>query len=94
MHKITIVPRGRAGGYTLSLPKEDRYLLTKSEMLDQLSVLLGGRVAEQIVLDEVSTGAQNDLERVSSLTRKIIKEYGMSDKLGPLTLGQNKTRYF
>ncbi|WP_353893370.1 ATP-dependent zinc metalloprotease FtsH [Proteinivorax hydrogeniformans] len=94
VHKVTIVPRGRAGGYTLSLPKEDRFLLTRSEILAKLSVLLGGRVAEDIVLGEISTGAQNDIERVTSLTRKLIMEYGMSDKLGPLTFGQKQDQVF
>ncbi|WP_350343753.1 ATP-dependent zinc metalloprotease FtsH [Proteinivorax tanatarense] len=94
VHKVTIVPRGRAGGYTLSLPKEDRFLLTRSEIMAKISVLLGGRVAEDLVLGEISTGAQNDIERVSSLTRKLIMEYGMSDKLGPLTFGQKQDQVF
>ena len=90
VHKVTIVPRGRAGGYTLALPKEDRYFMSRSEIFDKLSMLLGGRVAEQIALNEISTGAQNDLERVTSLTHKMIMEFGMSDRLGPLTFGQKQ----
>lgn len=94
VHKVTIVPRGRAGGYTLSLPKEDRYFMSKSEILDKLSMMLGGRVAEKIALNEISTGAQNDLERVTSLTHKMIMEFGMSDRLGPLTFGQKQDHVF
>ena len=83
VHKVTIIPRGRAGGYTLSLPKEDRYYATRSEMLDELKVLLGGRVAEALVLKEISSGASNDLQRATSLARQMICEYGMSPELGP-----------
>ncbi len=88
VHKVSIIPRGRAGGYTLMLPEEDRYYLTKSELLDRISALMGGRVAEQLVLNEISTGAQNDLERASYLVRQMITEYGMSDELGPITFGK------
>lgn len=66
VHKVSIIPRGRAGGYTLSLPKEDRYYMTRSELLDRITQLLGGRVAEELVLNEISTGAQNDLERATA----------------------------
>ena len=90
VHKVSIIPRGRAGGYTLMLPKEDRYYATRSELLDQLKTFLGGRVAEEVVLNEISTGAQNDLERASSLIRKMITEYGMSDVLGPITFGRKQ----
>lgn len=89
VHKVSIIPRGRAGGYTLMLPKEDRYYATKSELLDQLKTLVGGRVAEAVVLKEISTGAQNDLERATELVRKMITEYGMSEVLGPITFGRN-----
>lgn len=91
VHKVSIIPRGRAGGYTLMLPKEDRYYATRSELLDQLKTLLGGRVAEAIILNEISTGAQNDLERATALVRKMICEYGMSDKLGPITFGRKQS---
>jgi len=90
VHKVSIIPRGRAGGYTLMLPKEDRYYATKTELLEQLNTLLGGRVAEAVVLGEISTGAQNDLERATDLTRKMITEYGMSDALGPITFGRRQ----
>jgi cell division protease FtsH len=90
VHKVSIIPRGRAGGYTLMLPKEDRYYATRSELLDQLKTLLGGRVAEALVLSEISTGAQNDLERATDLVRKMITEYGMSEVLGPITFGRRQ----
>lgn len=86
VHKISIVPRGiGALGYTQQLPTEDRYLLTRAELVDRIAVLLGGRVAEEIVFDEISTGAQNDLSRVAELARSMVLEYGMSESLGPLT---------
>lgn len=94
VHKVSIIPRGRAGGYTLMLPKEDRYYATRSELLDQLKTLLGGRVAEAVVLKEISTGAQNDLERATELVRKMICEYGMSEELGPITLGRRQEQVF
>ncbi|ABO48676.1 membrane protease FtsH catalytic subunit [Desulforamulus reducens MI-1] len=94
VHKVSIIPRGRAGGYTLLLPKEDRYYMTRSMLLDQVVMLLGGRVAEDVVLKEISTGAQNDLERATSIIRRMIMEYGMSDELGPLTLGHKQDTPF
>lgn len=94
VHKVTIIPRGRAGGYTLSLPKEDRYYATRSEMLDELKVLLGGRVAEALVLKEISSGASNDLQRATSLARQMICEYGMSPELGPMTFGHHQDQVF
>ena len=94
LHKVSIIPRGRAGGYTLLLPREDRRYMTKSQILDQVTMLLGGRVAEDLVLDEISTGAQNDLERATMLVRKIITEFGMSDELGPLTFGTKQEQVF
>lgn len=94
VHKVSIIPRGRAGGYTLLLPKEDRYYMTRSMLLDQVVMLLGGRVAEDVVLREISTGAQNDLERATSIVRRMIMEYGMSDELGPLTLGHKQDSPF
>ncbi len=87
VHKVSIIPRGRAGGYTLLLPKEDRYYATKSQLLDQVTMLLGGRVAEAVVLEDISTGAQNDLERATDIVRKMVMEYGMSD-LGSMTFGR------
>lgn len=94
LHKVSIIPRGRAGGYTLLLPREDRRYMTKSQILDQVTMLLGGRVAEDLVLQEISTGAQNDLERATTLVRKIITEFGMSDELGPLTFGTKQEQIF
>ena len=94
VHKVTIIPRGRAGGYTLSLPKEDRYYATRSEMLDELKVLLGGRVAEALVLKEISSGASNDLQRATALARQMICEYGMSEKIGPVTFGHRQDQVF
>jgi cell division protease FtsH len=94
LHKISIIPRGRAGGYTLLLPEEDRNYITKSYLLDEVTTLLGGRVAEAIVLNDISTGAQNDLERASSTVRKMITEYGMSNELGPLTFGHKSEEVF
>jgi cell division protease FtsH len=85
VHKISIIPRGVAAlGYTQQLPTEDRYLLTKQELMDRIAVLLGGRVAEEIVFNEISTGAGNDLERVTDLARRMVMEYGMSRELGPI----------
>lgn len=94
VHKVTIIPRGRAGGYTLSLPKEDKYYATRSELLDELKLLLGGRVAEALVLKEISSGASNDLQRATELARKMICEYGMSDVLGAVTFGHRQEQVF
>lgn len=94
VHKVTIIPRGRAGGYTLSLPREDKYYATRSEMLDELKVLLGGRVAEALVLKEISSGASNDLQRATQLARQMICEYGMSENIGPVTFGHRQDQVF
>lgn len=87
LHKVSIIPRGSAGGYTLLLPTEDRNYVTKSHLLEQVSMMLGGRIAEKLVLNEITTGAQNDLERVTNTVRKMITEWGMSDELGTITFG-------
>lgn len=94
LHKISIIPRGRAGGYTLLLPEEDRNYITRSYLLDEVTTLLGGRVAEALVLNDISTGAQNDLERASNIVRKMITEYGMSEELGPITFGHKSEEVF
>ena len=94
VHKVTIIPRGRAGGYTMSLPKEDRNYQTKSEMLDELQMLLGGRVAEAIVLKDISSGASSDLQRATALARKMVCQYGMSDRLGSMTFGHPEEEVF
>ncbi|MHC4454508.1 MAG: ATP-dependent zinc metalloprotease FtsH, partial [Planctomycetota bacterium] len=93
--KISIIPRGVAAlGYTLQLPTEDRYMMTKKELTERISVLLGGRIAEEIIFNEVSTGAQNDLEKASDMARRMVKYYGMSDKLGIVTFEpENKSAY-
>ncbi len=86
--KVTIIPRGLALGYTLNLPQEDRYLMSKKELLDEMTVMLAGRAAEDLVFGEVTTGSQNDLERVTELARRMVCEFGMSERLGPVTLGR------
>ncbi|MFZ5354797.1 MAG: ATP-dependent zinc metalloprotease FtsH [Bacillota bacterium] len=94
VHQISIVPRGRAGGYTISLPKQDKFYMSKSELEQQIVMLLGGRVAEKLVLDDISTGARNDIERATSIARKMVTEYGMSDILGPMTFGTDHDEVF
>jgi cell division protease FtsH len=87
-HKVTILPRGMALGYVISAPPEDKYTYTKSELLDRITAMLGGRVAEELVFNEVTTGAQNDFEQATELARKMVTEFGMSERLGPLSLGK------
>ncbi|WP_054951037.1 ATP-dependent zinc metalloprotease FtsH [Numidum massiliense] len=94
VHKVTVVPRGSAGGYTVMLPKEDRYFMTKTELMEKVIGLLGGRVAEEIVLGEISTGAHNDFERATELVRRMITEFGMSDRLGPMQFGRSQGQVF
>jgi len=95
VHKVSIIPRGNAAlGYTLQLPTQDRYLISKLELMDRLAVLLGGRVAEDIVFKDVTTGAQNDLERATKIAHQMVTEYGMSESLGPVTLGRKEHEIF
>lgn len=94
VHKVTIIPRGRAGGYTLMLPKEDRNYATRSELLDKLKVAMGGRVAEEIVLNEISTGASQDIQQASKIVRSMIMQYGMSDVLGPVAYGNEQPQQY
>ena len=94
VHMVTIIPRGMAGGFTAYLPEEDRYYMTKGQMEDELVSLLGGRVAEALVLKDISTGAQNDIERATKLARRMVTHYGMSDKLGPMTYGTDEEEVF
>ncbi len=94
IHKVSIVPRGRAGGYTLMLPDRDTNYIPRGKLLDDVKTLLGGRIAESLVLEEISTGATNDLERASKVIRKMITEYGMSEALGPLTYGAKQEQVF
>ncbi len=89
VHQVSIIPRGRAGGYTLSLPKDDKFYVSKQEMIEQITVLLAGRVAEKLKMDDISTGASNDLERASSIARSMVMKYGMSDDIGPITFGSS-----
>ncbi|MBE8952119.1 MAG: ATP-dependent zinc metalloprotease FtsH [Quinella sp. 1Q7] len=94
VHKVTIIPRGRAGGYTLMLPKEDRSYATRSELLDRLKVAMGGRVAEEIVLNEISTGASQDIQQASQIVRAMIMQYGMSNVIGPVAYGGDPAQQF
>lgn len=94
VHQVSIIPRGMAGGYTMSLPEHDRSFRTKMQMEEEIIVLLGGRVAEKIVLDEISTGASNDIERATDLARSMITRYGFSEKLGPIVYGHDNSEVF
>ncbi len=94
VHQVSIIPRGRAGGYTISLPEQDKYYMSKIELENQIVTLLGGRVAEKMVLNDISTGAKNDLERATTIARKMVTEYGMSEKLGPMTFGTGHDEVF
>ncbi len=94
VHQISIIPRGMAGGYTMHLPTEDRSYRSRSEMKEELIVLLGGRVAEALVLDDISTGASNDIERATKIARAMVTKYGMSEKLGPITYGSEGSNPF
>ena len=94
VHQVSIIPRGMAGGFTLSLPSQDRSYMTKTEMVEEIVVLLGGRVAEKLVLNEISTGASNDIERATKIARNMITRYGFSEKLGPIVYGQNEEEVF
>ncbi|MBQ6380435.1 MAG: hypothetical protein IJJ41_02385 [Clostridia bacterium] len=94
VHQVSIIPRGRAGGFTMSLPSEDKSYRSKNEMLDDIVVLMGGRVAEALVLGDISTGASNDIQRATDIARNMITRYGMSEKLGPITFGDENDEVF
>ncbi|PLS76744.1 MAG: cell division protein FtsH, partial [Actinobacteria bacterium] len=94
VHKVSIVARGRALGWTLSLPTEDKYIVSRSELRDQLGVLLGGRTAEELIFSEITTGAANDIEKATEIARAMVTQYGMSDALGPQQLGQQNGEVF
>jgi cell division protease FtsH len=94
IHKISIIPRGQALGYTLSLPTEDKFLVKKGELTDDLAMFLGGRVAEELAIGDITTGASNDLERATKLAKQMVMRYGMSEKLGPMTLGEAQHEVF
>jgi cell division protease FtsH len=94
VHKVSIIPRGHALGYTLTLPTEDRFLVRRSELLDELAMLLGGRCAEELIFTDPSTGAQDDIDRATTIARQMVTEFGMSDELGPVRLGQPRGEVF
>ena len=94
IHTVTIVPRGRAGGFTSILPTEDRYNMTRKDLTNSITFALGGRVAEAVLLDDISTGASNDLERVTAIARRMVTEFGMSERLGPMTFGAKQHEVF
>ena len=94
VHKITIIPRGQALGVTMSLPTEDRFMMSRSQLMAQLSMMLGGRAAERVIFDEITTGASNDLERVTQTAKQMVTRFGMSEKLGPMALGQQQGQVF
>ena len=94
VHQVSIIPRGRAGGYTMHMPVEDRLYTSKKKMEDEIVVLLGGRVAEHIIFGDISTGASNDIERASEIARNMVTKYGMSEKLGPITFGSGHNEVF
>jgi cell division protease FtsH len=94
VHKISVISRGRALGYTLTLPEQDKFLMTREELTDELAMLLGGRVAEELIVGDITTGAANDIERATKVARQMVTEYGMSDVIGPLTLGQKQHEVF
>jgi len=94
VHQISIIPRGMAAGYTMSLPKDDKTHVSKGYLLDQMVVLLGGRAAEKLALEDICTGAQNDIERATAIARKMVMEYGMSDEIGPMSLGTDQNEVF
>lgn len=94
VHQVSIIPRGQAGGFTMSLPVKDKSYVSKNEMYDNIVVLLGGRVAEKLILDDISTGASNDLERATSTARNMVTRYGFSDNLGPVVYGQGEHEVF
>ncbi len=94
VHKITIIPRGQALGVTMSLPTEDRFMMSRKQLMSQLAMMLGGRAAESVTFDEVTTGASNDLERVTQTAKQMVTRYGMSEKLGPMALGHAQGQVF
>jgi cell division protease FtsH len=94
VHKISVIPRGRALGYTLTLPEEDKFLMTREELADELAMLMGGRVAEELIVGDITTGAANDIEHATKVAKQMVTEYGMSDVIGPLTLGQKQHEVF
>src|SRR5947207_3200891 len=94
VHKISIISRGMALGWTLSLPEEDKYLISKDELMDQIAGIMGGRVAEEIVFGDVTSGAENDIQKATQMARRMVTQWGMSDKLGTVTMGHKEELVF
>ena len=94
VHKISVISRGQALGYTISLPSEDKFLVTRASLNDTLAMTLGGRAAEELVFNEITTGASNDIEKVTSTAKAMVMKYGMSEKLGPRALGHDQSNPF
>ena len=94
VHKVTIIPRGRALGVTMQLPEGDRYSMDKGRMLSTISVLFGGRIAEEVFMDQMTTGASNDFERATQIARDMVTRYGMTDELGPMVYAENEGEVF
>jgi len=94
VHKVTIIPRGRALGVTMQLPQEDRYSMDREQILQNISVLFGGRIAEEIFMGQMTTGASNDFERATEMARRMVTQWGMSDQLGPMVYGENEGEVF
>src|ERR1700745_1189338 len=94
VHKVSIISRGMALGWTLSLPEEDKYLISKDELMDQIAGIMGGRVAEEVVFGDVTSGAENDIQRATQLARRMVTQWGMSEKLGTVTMGHKEELVF
>ena len=94
IHKVTIIPRGKALGYTQALPDSEKYLSSKAELKDRLAMLMGGRVAEELIFKDPTTGASNDIEKATDIARRMVMEFGMSDKLGPMVFGKGSNEVF
>jgi cell division protease FtsH len=94
VHKVTIIPRGRALGVTMQLPQEDRYSMDREQILQNISVLFGGRIAEEVFMKQMTTGASNDFERATEMARRMVTQWGMSDQLGPMVYGENEGEVF
>ncbi len=94
VHKVTIIPRGRALGVTMQLPEQDRYSMDREQILQNIAVLFGGRIAEEVFMEQMTTGASNDFERATEMARRMVTQWGMSDKLGPMVYGENEGEVF
>ena len=94
VHKVSIIPRGRALGVTMQLPTEDRFSMDREEILQNIAVLFGGRIAEEVFMGQMTTGASNDFERATEMARRMVTQWGMSDSLGPMVYGENEGESF